>query len=156
VSPDFGAVMCRAVAATAGLGSVAWPVTSRVPTKPFPWGREAGRKRILAIYDPDQQGIRSCGQSSSIQSTASFLGARCPECANLQPAKVVGADLSHAPDSRFQRVPPCATSATTSIKRSSITGGFMSIGDQITVERLAGLIGDLKAHKATLHPGQKQ
>jgi hypothetical protein len=24
------------------------------------------------------------------------------------------------------------------------------------VERLAGLIGDLKAHKATLHPGQKQ
>jgi hypothetical protein len=33
---------------------------------------------------------------------------------------------------------------------------LLLIGDQITVERLAGLIGDLKAQKATLHPGQKQ
>jgi hypothetical protein len=33
---------------------------------------------------------------------------------------------------------------------------LLSIGDQITVERLAGLIGDLQAQKATLHPGQKQ
>jgi hypothetical protein len=33
---------------------------------------------------------------------------------------------------------------------------LLSIGDQITVERLAGLIGDLQAQKATLHPEQKQ
>ena len=33
---------------------------------------------------------------------------------------------------------------------------LLSIGDQITVERLAGLIGDLKAQKAALHPEQKQ
>ena len=33
---------------------------------------------------------------------------------------------------------------------------LMSINDQITVERLAGLIGDLRAQKATLHPEQKE
>jgi hypothetical protein len=33
---------------------------------------------------------------------------------------------------------------------------LLSIGDQITVERLAGVIGDLQAQKATLHPEQKQ
>jgi len=33
---------------------------------------------------------------------------------------------------------------------------LLLIGDQITVERLARLIGDLKAQKTTLHPGQKQ
>ncbi len=33
---------------------------------------------------------------------------------------------------------------------------LLSIGDQITVERLAGLIGDLQAQKATLHPEQKR
>ncbi len=32
---------------------------------------------------------------------------------------------------------------------------LLSIGDQITVERLAGLIGDLQTQKATLHPEQK-
>ncbi len=33
---------------------------------------------------------------------------------------------------------------------------LLSIGDQITVERLAGLIGDLQAQKAALHPEQKR
>jgi len=33
---------------------------------------------------------------------------------------------------------------------------LLSIGDQITVERLRALIGDLQAQKATLHPEQKQ
>jgi len=33
---------------------------------------------------------------------------------------------------------------------------LLAIGDQITVERLAGVIGDLQAQKATLHPEQKQ
>ena len=33
---------------------------------------------------------------------------------------------------------------------------LLSIGDQITVERLAGMIGDLRTQKETLHPEQKQ
>jgi len=33
---------------------------------------------------------------------------------------------------------------------------LLSIGDQITVERLAGMIGDLRTQKVTLHPEQKQ
>ena len=33
---------------------------------------------------------------------------------------------------------------------------LLSIGDQITVERIAALIADLQAQKATLHPEQKQ
>ena len=32
----------------------------------------------------------------------------------------------------------------------------LSIGDQITVERIEALIVDLQAQKATLHPEQKQ
>jgi hypothetical protein len=32
----------------------------------------------------------------------------------------------------------------------------LSIGDQITVERIEALIEDLRAQKATLHPEQKQ
>ena len=32
----------------------------------------------------------------------------------------------------------------------------LSIGDQITIERIEELIGDLQAQKATLHPEQKQ
>jgi hypothetical protein len=32
----------------------------------------------------------------------------------------------------------------------------LSIGDQITVERLKAMIGDLQAQKATLHPEPKQ
>jgi hypothetical protein len=33
---------------------------------------------------------------------------------------------------------------------------LLSIGDQITVERLKAMIGDLQAQKATLHPEPKQ
>jgi len=33
---------------------------------------------------------------------------------------------------------------------------LLSIGDQITVERIEALIADLQAQKATLHPEQKQ
>jgi hypothetical protein len=33
---------------------------------------------------------------------------------------------------------------------------LLSISDQITVERLAGVIGDLQAQKATLHPEPRQ
>ncbi len=33
---------------------------------------------------------------------------------------------------------------------------LLSIGDQITVERIEALIADLQAQKATLHPKQKQ
>ncbi len=33
---------------------------------------------------------------------------------------------------------------------------LLSIGDQITVERLEALIADLQAQKARLHPEQKQ
>jgi hypothetical protein len=33
---------------------------------------------------------------------------------------------------------------------------LLSIGDQITVERIEALITDLQAQKATLHPEQKQ
>ncbi len=33
---------------------------------------------------------------------------------------------------------------------------LLSIGDQITVQRIEALIGDLRAQKATLHPEQKQ
>jgi hypothetical protein len=44
------------------------------------------------------------------------------------------------------------------MKNATRPGRFrilLSIGDQITVERLAGVIGDLQAQKATLHPEQK-
>jgi hypothetical protein len=33
---------------------------------------------------------------------------------------------------------------------------LLSIGDQITIERIKAMIGDLRAQKATLHPEQKQ
>jgi hypothetical protein len=33
---------------------------------------------------------------------------------------------------------------------------LLSIGDQITVERIKALIGELQAQKATIHPEQKQ
>jgi hypothetical protein len=33
---------------------------------------------------------------------------------------------------------------------------LLSISDQITVERIEAMIGDLQAQKATLHPEQKQ
>jgi hypothetical protein len=33
---------------------------------------------------------------------------------------------------------------------------LLSIGDQITVERIEAMISDLQAQKATLHPEQKQ
>ncbi len=33
---------------------------------------------------------------------------------------------------------------------------LLSIGDQITVERIGALIADLQAKKATLHPKRKQ
>jgi hypothetical protein len=33
---------------------------------------------------------------------------------------------------------------------------LLAIGDQITVARLAGVIGDLQTQKATFHPEQKQ
>jgi hypothetical protein len=33
---------------------------------------------------------------------------------------------------------------------------LLSIGDQITVERIEALIADLHAQKATLHPEQNQ
>jgi hypothetical protein len=33
---------------------------------------------------------------------------------------------------------------------------LLSIGDQVTVDRIKVLIGDLQAQKATLHPEQKQ
>jgi hypothetical protein len=33
---------------------------------------------------------------------------------------------------------------------------LLSIGDQVTVDRIKVLIGDLQARKATLHPEQKQ
>jgi hypothetical protein len=33
---------------------------------------------------------------------------------------------------------------------------LLSIGDQITVERIAALIADLQAQKATLHPERNQ
>jgi hypothetical protein len=32
----------------------------------------------------------------------------------------------------------------------------LSIGDQITIERIEAMIGDLQAQKVTLHPEQKQ
>jgi hypothetical protein len=32
---------------------------------------------------------------------------------------------------------------------------LLSIGDQITIERIEALIADLKTQKATLHPEQK-
>jgi hypothetical protein len=33
---------------------------------------------------------------------------------------------------------------------------LLSIGDQITVERIKALIGELQTQKATIHPEQKQ
>jgi hypothetical protein len=33
---------------------------------------------------------------------------------------------------------------------------LLSVGDQITVERIEAMIGDLQAQKATRHPEQKQ
>jgi hypothetical protein len=33
---------------------------------------------------------------------------------------------------------------------------LLSIGDQVTVDRIKVLIGDLQGQKATLHPGPKQ
>jgi hypothetical protein len=49
---------------------------------------------------------------------------------------------------------PCAISAKNSIEHYRRIR--LSIGDQITVERLEALIGDLQAQKAALHPEQKQ
>jgi hypothetical protein len=40
-------------------------------------------------------------------------------------------------------------------KDRALPANTLVIGDQITIERIEALIGDLQAQKATLHPEQK-
>ena len=58
--------------------------------------------------------------------------------------------------SRFERVPMCDKCDELDKKIDHYRLILLSIGDQITVERIKAMIGDLQAQKATLHPGQKQ
>ena len=52
--------------------------------------------------------------------------------------------------------PMCDTCAELDKKIEHYRRMLLSIGDQITVERIEALIADLQAQKATLHPEQKQ
>jgi hypothetical protein len=62
-----------------------------------------------------------------------------------------------APVLRFERVlPMCDKCAELDKKIEHYSRIRLSIGDQITVERIKELIGDLQSQKATLHPEQKQ
>jgi hypothetical protein len=58
--------------------------------------------------------------------------------------------------SRFERVPMCDKCDELDKKIDHYQLILLSIGDQITVERIKAMIGDLQAQKATLHPEQKQ
>ncbi len=57
---------------------------------------------------------------------------------------------------RFKRVTMCGKCAELDKKIDHYRQMVLSIGDQVTVERIEALIADLQAQKATLHPEQKQ
>ena len=57
---------------------------------------------------------------------------------------------------RFKRVTMCGKCAELDKKIDHYRQMVLSIGDQVTVERIEALIADLQAQKATFHPGQKQ
>ena len=58
--------------------------------------------------------------------------------------------------SRFEWVPMCDKCDKLDKKVDHYRLILLSIGDQITVERIEALIGDLQAQKANLHPEQNQ
>ena len=58
---------------------------------------------------------------------------------------------------RFKRVTMCDKCAELDKKIDHYRRMLLSIGDQVTVERIEALIADLQAQKAALHhPEQKQ
>jgi|GraSoiStandDraft_36_1057302.scaffolds.fasta_scaffold639596_2 hypothetical protein len=57
---------------------------------------------------------------------------------------------------RFKRVTMCGKCAELDKKIDHYRQMVLSIGDQVTVERIETLIADLQAQKASLHREQKQ
>ena len=56
--------------------------------------------------------------------------------------------------SLFERVPMCGKCVELDKRIEHYQKMLLAIADQITVERLRALIGDLQAQKAALHPEQ--
>jgi hypothetical protein len=57
---------------------------------------------------------------------------------------------------RFEQVPMCEKCDELDKKIEHYRRILLSIGDQITVDRIKAMIGDLQAQKATLHPEPEQ
>jgi hypothetical protein len=83
---------------------------------------------------------------------------RAPSWNQLPPSRVMffGAATARPSSVRGSSSPMCDKCEELDKKIEHYRRIRLSIGDQITVERIEALIGDLQAQKAVPHPEQKQ